>query len=161
MQALSDHRITPEVIREGLRAASWPGRMEEILPGVYLDGAHNEDGIEAFLDTVRRDGCRGRRFLLFGVVSDKQYEAMIRQIAESVLFDEIAVTVLQTDRSASIDRLKGIWRQYKLTCNFHENAGKAYLHLEDNRKSTDVIYIVGSLYLIGQMKTLVRRMQDD
>lgn len=161
VQALSDHRITPEVIREGLRAACWPGRMEEILPGVYLDGAHNEDGIEAFLDTVRRDGCRGRRFLLFGVVSDKQYEAMIRQIAESALFDEIAVTVLQTDRSASIDRLEGIWRQYKLTCSFHENAGEAYLHLEDSRKSTDVIYIVGSLYLIGQMKTLVRRMQDD
>lgn len=160
-EALLDERITPDVIREGLRAAYWPGRMEEVLPGIYLDGAHNEDGIEAFLNTVRQDGCKGKRFLLFGVVSDKQYETMIQRIAESGLFGEAAVTVLQTDRSASIDRLKCTWRQYQITCSFHENAEEAYEHLKDVRGGGDVIYIVGSLYLIGQMKNLIRRMQDD
>lgn len=160
-EALRDDRITPEVIRKGLRAAYWPGRMEEVLPGIYLDGAHNEDGIEAFLDTVRQDGCEGKRLLIFGVVSDKQYEAMIKLIAESDLFEMAAVTLLQTDRSASIDRLKCIWRQYKISCSFHENANEAYLHLKEARGSGDIIYIVGSLYLIGQMKNLIRRMQDD
>ncbi len=160
-EMLEDDRITPEVIREGLGAAFWPGRMEEVLPGIYLDGAHNEDGIEAFLNTVRHTECKGKRLLLFGVVSDKQYEVMIQQIAESGLFDRAAAAVLQTDRSASIDKLKCIWRQYKLTCSFHENAEEAYLHLKDNKESKDVIYIVGSLYLIGQIKSLMRRMQDD
>jgi len=28
-------------------------------------------------------------------------------------------------------------------------------------KEADVIYIAGSLYLIGQMKTLIRRISDD
>lgn len=160
-EALLDERITPDVIREGLRAAYWPGRMEEVLPGIYLDGAHNEDGIEAFLNTVGQDGCRGKRFLLFGVVSDKRYETMIQRIAESGLFKEAAVTVLQTDRSASIDRLKCIWRRYEITCSFHENAEEAYEYLKVARGDDDVIYIVGSLYLIGQMKNLIRRMQDD
>ena len=54
--------------------AKWEGRMEEVLPGVYIDGAHNEDGIQAFLDSVREDGCRGKRHLLFSVVSDKRAE---------------------------------------------------------------------------------------
>ena len=98
--------------------AYWPGRMEEVFPGIYLDGAHNEDGIEAFLNSVKEIPCEGRRLLLFGVVQDKQYEKMIRQIASADLFSEVAVTVLETDRSASLEKLREIWGQYKICCFF-------------------------------------------
>lgn len=157
----TDPRIGIAGIREGLRTAHWPGRMEEVLPGVFLDGAHNEDGIEAFLQSVCSDGCKGQRFLLFGVVADKQYEGMIKQIVASGAFSEVAVTTLESDRSASIDRLREIWEQYKIHCSFHRNAEEAYHHLAENVKEADVIYIAGSLYLIGQMKTLIRRISDD
>ncbi|MBQ8877555.1 MAG: bifunctional folylpolyglutamate synthase/dihydrofolate synthase [Lachnospiraceae bacterium] len=156
-----DKRIHPESIREGLKAAHWPGRMEEVLPGVFLDGAHNEDGIEAFLHTVCTDSCNGQRFLLFGVVADKQYANMIKQIAASGAFAEVAVTPLESDRSVSIDRLREIWEQYNIRCSFHQNAEEAYHHLAEKVKGADVIYIAGSLYLIGQMKTLIRRISDD
>ncbi len=156
-----DIRIYPDSIRAGLKAAHWPGRMEEALPGVYLDGAHNEDGIEAFLQTVCNDGCKGQRFLMFGVVADKQYEGMIKQIAASEAFAEVAVTPLESDRSVSIDRLREIWEQYKICCSFHQSAEEAYHHLAETVKEADVIYIAGSLYLIGQMKALIRRISDD
>lgn len=156
-----DARICEESIRRGLEAAYWPGRMEEVLPGIYLDGAHNEDGIEAFLNSVRNSPCRGKRLLLFGVVADKQYEQMIRQLAEADLFSEIAVTVLKSDRSASLDRLREIWGQYKIYCSFHQDAEEAYHYLLSDRKDGDIIYIAGSLYLIGQMKALMRRIPDD
>ena len=157
----SDSRIGPESIRNGLRAAYWPGRMEEVLPGVFLDGAHNEDGIEAFLKTVCADSCKGQRFLLFGVVADKQYEGMIKQIVKSEAFSQVAVTTLESDRSVSVDRLREIWEQYNIHCSFHQNAEEAYHHLAKIVKEEDVIYIAGSLYLIGQMKTLMRRISDD
>ena len=157
-----DKRITSDAIREGLQAAHWPGRMEEIFPGIYLDGAHNEDGIEAFLSTIKESGCCGKRFLLFGVVADKRYERMIEQIVQSGLFTEIAVTVLESDRSASIDKLREIWGQYRqIYCSFHKNAEGAYQHLLLKKKDADIIYIAGSLYLIGQIKALVRRIPDD
>lgn len=160
--AKEDERITEAVIKEGLQAAHWPGRMEEIFPGIYLDGAHNEDGIEALLGTIKKDGCSGRRFLLFGVVADKRYEKMIEMIVRSGLFAEIGVTVLDSDRSASLDKLKEIWGQYKqISCFFHKNAEEAYQHLLSKKKDTDIIYIAGSLYLIGQIKALVRRIPDD
>jgi len=157
----TDPRIGLENIKEGLSSAYWPGRMEEVLPGVFLDGAHNEDGIEAFLQSVCADGCKGQRFLLFGVVADKQYKGMIRQIVASGAFAEVAVTPLETDRSVSVDRLREIWQQYEIHCSFHQNAEEAYHHLAENVKEADVIYIAGSLYLIGQMKTLIRRISDD
>ncbi len=157
-----DEQITPDTVRGGLKKAHWPGRMEEVYPGIYLDGAHNEDGIEAFLNTVGAGKCTGRRFLLFGVVADKQYEGMISKIAKSCLFDKVAVTVLESDRSASLNTLREIWRQYKKSgCSFHQSAEDAYQYLLSEKTEADAIYIAGSLYLIGQMKTLMRRIPDD
>lgn len=157
----TDKRITTDSIRQGLREAHWPGRMEEILPGVYLDGAHNEDGIEAFLSTVRESRLQGKKYLLFGVVADKQYEKMIKMIAEEGLFTEVAVTTLSSDRSTSIDRLREIWEQYDVCCSFHSDAEEAFHYLMRVRKPTDIVYIAGSLYLVGQIRSLVRRISDD
>ena len=159
--ALQDDAVTGEAIKRGLLNAFWPGRMEEILPDVYLDGAHNEDGIEAFLQTVRKQK-QGRNLLLFGVVADKQYHRMIARLANAGLFAHIAVTVLESDRSASIDKLKVDWEQYQnVNCSFHKSAEEAFCDLISMRNATDTIYIAGSLYLVGQIKTLVRRTSDD
>ena len=43
--------ISWQAVSEGVRKTVWPGRMEEIAPGVYLDGAHNEG------ESVRLPGC--------------------------------------------------------------------------------------------------------
>ena len=166
-RSLKEERIDDEAIRKGLYDAFWPGRMEEILPRVFLDGAHNEDGIEAFLTSVsavntEQEKAAGKRLLLFGVVADKQYDRMIGRIAASQLFSHIAVTVLASDRSASIDKLKVAWAQYKTAdCSFHESAEEAFHYIQSIQKEADTIYIAGSLYLVGQIKTLVRRTPDD
>ncbi len=162
VQELMDEGISPDMVRKGLWDAFWPGRMEEIRPGVFLDGAHNEDGIEAFLHTAAMDGCVGKRILLFGVVADKCYRKMIQMIEDSGLFAQAAVTVLETDRSASIEELTGIWEQCKgMKCSFHKDAREALEKLFDDKTGEDTAYVVGSLYLIGQVKSLMRRMQDD
>ena len=164
-RSLKEERIDDEAVRKGLYDAFWPGRMEEILPRVFLDGAHNEDGIEAFLQSVSasaEETKKGKRLLLFGVVADKQYDKMIGRIAASQLFSHIAVTVLASDRSASIDKLKVAWAQYKTAdCSFHESAEEAFHYIQSIQKEADTIYIAGSLYLVGQIKTLVRRTPDD
>lgn len=164
-RSLKEERIDDEAIRKGLYDAFWPGRMEEILPHVFLDGAHNEDGIEAFLQSVSasaEETKKGKRLLLFGVVADKQYDKMIGRIAASDLFSHIAVTVLASDRSASVDKLKVAWAQYKTAdCSFHESAEEAFHYIQSIQKEADTIYIAGSLYLVGQIKTLVRRTPDD
>ncbi len=187
-QALSDERITQSVIREGLRLARWPGRMEEIRPGVYLDGAHNEDGIEAFLAAAENTCREGRRLLLFGVVRDKRYEEMIRRIVRSGLFSQIAVSVPDSERGLSLEREREIWEQCRaelcaeesgqadpapengqdgpkgfraFTLGFYEDAHEAYEKLMAERGDEDVVYITGSLYLIGQMRTVVQKITTD
>lgn len=161
LHVLNEERITEKAVREGLWTAAWPGRMEEILPGVYLDGAHNEDGIEAFLNTVKYNSCGGRRFLLFGVLADKRFNAMIQKIADSGLFCEVTGTAVLAERSVSAIELAASFKKHEnVRCSFYENAEDAYRYLLAKKKDKDIVYVAGSLYLIGQIKSLTRRMQN-
>lgn len=147
--------ITSEQLKRGLEKCFWPGRMEEIQPEVFVDGAHNEDGIRAFLDTVRADGCEGRRrnrTLLFSVVQDKDYRSMIKQVSESGLFAKIAVAHMKTGRAASLELLRELFSDSISEVTYYENVYLALRALLDGQKSDERIYIAGSLYLVGEIK---------
>lgn len=100
--------LTGSDIRRGLEHALWEGRMEQILPGVFLDGGHNPDGIGAFLRSVRGIPlpAESRRILLFSVVSDKQYEEMAEEILASGLFDCIVLAPLRGARALPAEKLE-------------------------------------------------------
>lgn len=162
VEQLKEENITAQHIRSGIFKTYWPGRMEEIAPGIYMDGAHNEDGMDAFLETVKRDGCKGQRFLLFGAAADKQYGEMIRKLKQADLFDRAAVTTLDSKRSVPFDKMKEAWERYDQTaCRFFRDAQAAYRFLLADKQKEDMIYIAGSLYLAGQIKTLMRRSPND
>lgn len=154
-------RIKEAAIRDGLKAAVWPGRMEEVMPLIWLDGAHNEDGMEAFLTSVGEMPCEGKRLLLFGVVTDKRYDRMIHQIVSAGLFEEVFVTALETKRSAAQNQLKKLWEQYEIPCSFHRDAAEAFRAVCHRKEQDDMVFVAGSLYLIGQIEALVRRTTDD
>ena len=157
---LQGRGITAEDIRTGLAKTFWPGRMEEILPDVFLDGAHNEDGIRAFLDTVREDGCGSRsqgRTLIFSVVQDKNYGSMITQVLDAALFDRIYVAHMETKRAASLESLKEQWKKApgdNTEILFFENVKPAVRHAL-SAQDGDRIYIAGSLYLVGEIKEFI------
>ena len=45
----------PQEWRTALARVKWAGRMEEILPKVYVDGAHNVSAIQAFARSVPKN----------------------------------------------------------------------------------------------------------
>jgi len=148
--------LSAEQIQEGLKKAFWPGRMEEVLPEVFVDGAHNGDGIRAFLETVSGDGCEilGRkRILLFSVVQDKDYEFMINQVLDAALFERIYVAHMETSRATGLEQLKVLWcaRDNHPQIYFDENVQGALRRALSDR-TDERIYIAGSLYLVGEIK---------
>jgi dihydrofolate synthase/folylpolyglutamate synthase len=73
-------RIHPDAVRQGLAVVRWPGRLQTAAqrPRVLLDGAHNPAGIEVlerFL--VEQQEALGRLVLVFGVLADKDWRAML------------------------------------------------------------------------------------
>jgi len=146
-------KISREQLQKGVENTFWAGRMEEILPGVFVDGAHNEDGIRAFLETVSGDGYEGKKTLLFSVVSDKDYGKMVEEIAKSGLFDHIYLVHLQGYRATALKELEDIFEkngQKDMIC--FENVPEALEQLLVKKQVNERLYIAGSLYLVGEVK---------
>ena len=144
---------TQEEIRQGILGCFWQGRMEEVLPEVYVDGAHNDDGIRAFLDTVKEDGCTDGRRLLFGVAADKDCRHMIQRVITSGLFDRIAFTHMRTARSASLEALRELLAAYpEDQFTMYTEADTALRTEISGRRPGERLYIAGSLYLVGEIK---------
>lgn len=159
---LEDFRITAKALQDGIRETFWEGRMEEIFPDVYLDGAHNIDGIRAFLETVKAHPCRGKRKLLYSSVRDKQYKEAAKALAGSGLFEEIGVAALSGERALPLRTLEESFEQYAgVKVRAYDTLGAALKGLMTHRADGDRVYIVGSLYLAGEVKALIRRSGHD
>ncbi len=157
----TEHRITKEQIVSGIAACSWAGRMEEVLPEVYLDGAHNEDGIGAFLESVAADGWDGKRTLIFSAVRDKTYREMLHKLASSGYFHKIVLAAMHSKRGASLRELEeglagveglGSDKFPLALCGDVKSAVNVSLA---RQKQDERIYIAGSLYLVGEVKEIL------
>ena len=75
--------ITEDAIRAGLAQATWPGRFEVLSrdPLLIVDGAHNPNGVEALVDTIRAYFPDQKINFVMGVMKDKDYHTMLRLIA--------------------------------------------------------------------------------
>ena len=152
-------KIAKEAMQSGIERCKWEGRMEEILPGVFLDGAHNEDGIDAFVTSVKEDGCKGKRWLLFSAVADKEYKIMKDKLVESDLFDCVYASPLKTARGISRDELEKIFAEKSLKntvtdrkVGIFDSAYEGFGKILSLKKDEDFVYVTGSLYLVGEIK---------
>ncbi len=158
LDMLDDKRITRENILDGIRSMYWPGRMEELCKNVYLDGAHNEDGIDAMIECALK--MKKPMTLLFAVVNDKDYNSMIDKIVDCGCFDRIVITKAGEDRATDVKLIAGLFESRlekygvlsdKVTVNAKDDVTDAF---EQCRKDTDnrILMVSGSLYLVGEIK---------
>ncbi len=141
--------IAKEHIEEGLLNALWKGRMEEIMDCVYIDGGHNEDGIQAFIRSVK--GIEGSKKLLFSAVKDKEYTKIIPMLCESDLFDSFAIAPLKGYRALSKEALyEEFTKSTDKEVQAFDSVWDAFLECVNNRKE-DMLFCVGSLYMVGEI----------
>ena len=152
--------IPDEVIARGIQKTRWPGRMEQVMPGVFLDGAHNEDGIRAFASAASRIVKRERElgkgrtvYLLLATSSDKEHASMTRLLCENLPFDVLFVTQVAYGRrleSSILEReASGLTER---PVEVYDTVGGALEELLKRRSPGDLIFCAGSLYLIGEIK---------
>lgn len=149
----TEHGVDVSAFKKGAESCFWAGRMEEVLPEVYVDGAHNEDGVRAFVETVKKDGHDGRRKLLFSVVSDKDYVSMLHKLTEEDLFSHIALAHLESSRAASLEEMrKQLPESLTERITVFEHVKDAFESILAGKQKEERVYIVGSLYLVGEIK---------
>lgn len=145
-----------ERIRKDIEETVWEGRMEEIENNIYLDGAHNPDGIQKFLETAAALKGSGRMYLLFGAVCEKDYEQMIQEICSAGCFDGYVITRIHNHRALNCDIMKNEFNKYTdkpvyVRCDNRDAYTFARALLGEN----DILLCAGSLYLVGAIKELI------
>ena len=146
-----------EIIQEGIRRMKWQGRMEPVMDGVIFDGAHNEAGVAEFVKTVGRYQDDKKIVYVFAAVNDKNYEGMIQTICQETSFAEVIVTEVDSYRKTPAGELADIFRKYTdAAVTVEENAEKAF-DLGCEKREDGLLFCVGSLYLVGELKTLLNR----
>jgi dihydrofolate synthase / folylpolyglutamate synthase len=144
--------IPDDSIARGTATTVWPGRIEKIHsnPDVYLDGAHNPSAARELAQFVE-ESLKGKRiFLLYGALRDKAVDEVAGLLFP--LAAEVILTAPATSRAISAAQVEEIAAHYANKSTTIANAGDAIEYALSKAAAADVIFITGSLYLVGQLR---------
>lgn len=149
-----------EAIYSGLKKTHWEARMEILSerPFFLLDGAHNPSGVSALQSALKKDFSWRRLILIFAVLADKDYLAMLKKIAPLA-----AITILpplQTNRAVKARELARVMKGLGCRAIVSESVGQAILKAMKMAADSDMICALGSFYLAGEIKQVFHQMHS-
>lgn len=147
--------IDDGAIYAGMEATRWPGRLELVRenPMVILDGAHNPSGAQALADAVRLYFPGKHIHLILGVFKDKDVDSVAKILCS--VASEITVTMSDSPRATEIAELERIVRQYHSVVDVKPSLKEAIPYAMKRLAEKDILIISGSLYLIGEARTIL------
>jgi dihydrofolate synthase / folylpolyglutamate synthase len=147
-------------IRNVISNTGVEGRYEYYCknPTVIFDSAHNIAGIQEFLSEFKKDSERyKKKTVLFGVMKDKAIEQMLTELNKS--FDEIHITQINNERSATIKELMNLCRDLNINVTAeYDSIGFIRKFLEE--KTENCLVVLGSMYLLGEIKIELGRIKS-
>jgi dihydrofolate synthase/folylpolyglutamate synthase len=142
--------LREENVRHGLASLDWPGRFEEIRPGVVLDGAHNPHAAAILARTWNDMFPETKCALVFSAVADKEISAILEILAP--LAEKIFLCPVNTPRAVSPDALAAC---LPADAPPHEVHGTLESALAAARSCGTPVLVAGSLFLIGEARALL------
>ena len=133
-------KITDKSIQEGIEETHWPGRSEWIGNNIYLDGAHNPQGI-ASLKQVLKDNFANRRVhILFAGLRRKPLADLLEELRDY----DITVTSFDFFEALPLDDYP---QDFKRVADYRD-----WLAQAESSDSEDLFVITGSLYFISEVR---------
>ena len=153
--------VTDEARRRGLLATRWPGRLERVAPGLWLDGAHNAEGAAALGRSLASGATVARGVtLLMGMLGDKDAEAVLGALLPCAR--RLVCTRPDSPRALDPNRLAALARQIAAARSLPVDvvvveSPSLALDEASHGASRDggAVVACGSLYLVGALRALV------
>ena len=150
-------RICDASIVRGFAAAENPARFEVMSksPVVILDGAHNEDGMKTFANTIGKFMGDRKGVLLMGMLKDKDSRNSVKLIEG--MFDYVYTVTVDNPRTLTACELARICEGHFPNVAAIEDVGMAFDTAFAKALETDShLCICGSLYLAGQLRPYIK-----
>jgi dihydrofolate synthase/folylpolyglutamate synthase len=152
----SGYNVTEKSIEEGLENCRFAGRFEILKenPVIVLDGGHNINGIEYFSKAVKENFGSKKIILFFGMLKDKNPEDVLPFIIP--LCKKVYTLTPNNPRAMkSEDLAMLITKHYDIETEPLDEYCEAIPVLR-NADHEECIAFVGSLYMIGDIRTLLK-----
>ncbi len=145
-------QLSVDVIKKAIGEARLGGRLEMVsqAPLVLLDVAHNPHAARYLAS--RLEAYKPKRlFALCGMLKDKDCTEVIQTLAP--LVDLWSFTALQTERSASVEALRGA---LTTQCDAHtyDSVELAWQAISSEVTDEDLVIVFGSFYTVAEFKDL-------
>ncbi len=145
---LKGFRVEENAVREGLAEARWPARFEIIShdPLVIFDGAHNPEGIETAVESIKRYFGDQKVAVLTGVMKDKDYRYIAGKFSE---ISERAFTLTPDNpRALPASEYAEVLEGVGIRATAHESIPEALSQAICFAKETNTpLVCLGSLYM--------------
>ena len=147
------YHIDNESIKRGLARTYWPGRFEVLQknPVFLVDGAHNPQGIEATVSSLKAAFKDRRIIFIFGVLADKNYNAMLDTIEP--LAKCIMCVSPENSRALSAKDLANEVAKRNIPAIICDTIQKGVDEALSMAQADDVVCAIGSLYMVGDIKS--------
>lgn len=144
------------LIEKSLEDVEWKGRLEVLHkePFVVIDGAHNIDGIKSLRRNIEKYFKYNNMYLLLGILADKQVGEMIKEITP--MAKKIYALTPHSERAELSEDLRKEILKYNKNVVATENYEDALEEVITEAKKDDLILVSGSLYMIGDMRKIIR-----
>ncbi|MFN3599322.1 MAG: bifunctional folylpolyglutamate synthase/dihydrofolate synthase [Aquificaceae bacterium] len=143
--------LKEDLVKKALRSTKWEGRMEIVRekPLLMLDGAHNPDGVARVVREVKKH--MGNLVPVFTALKEKEWESSLEYLKE--FSSKLYLVPIKHHRGEDMQRV------YKTA---KEKGFKEVYLLDDSEdilKIKEDALILGSLYLVGEVKEALERVR--
>lgn len=159
VEAFFDRALPEDVVREGLAAASVPGRFEVVghHPLVVLDGAHNPDALGGLAATLDAEFSPvGSRVVVLGQLAGRDPDAAAAAIAQ-LRPDLVLCTSLDGDRGVSAEVLAAACSRVGLAHESISDPQAAVARALSLVAEEDTVVVTGSFRLLAPARRALER----
>ena len=147
-------------IVKSIKNVSWKGRLEVLSnnPYVVIDGAHNIQGIKTLSRNIKKYFKYENLYLILGILADKDVEEMIKIITP--MAKKVYSVTPNSIRGELAESLKDEVSKFNKNCKAFAKYEEAYLEPLNDASEKDLILASGSLYMIGDMRKIIRKISQ-
>ncbi|WP_097028014.1 bifunctional folylpolyglutamate synthase/dihydrofolate synthase [Clostridium peptidivorans] len=139
----------------GLINTRWQCRLELINtePKIFIDGAHNVDGINTVAEFFKANFKGEKIKLIFGVLKDKNYKEMIDKIVP--ISESIFTVSPKNERALDAQTLSEVIKEYNIKTKACSSVEEAINLVLSESVDSSIICVCGSLYYVGEARNLI------
>lgn len=150
--------IPEKAVRRGLDTAAWCGRFEiiEREPLTIFDGAHNPQGIDSAVESVKRYFGDKKVYILTGVLKDKDYGYIASKLSD--IGERAFVLTPDNPRALNAYEYAEVLRQNGIVAEGFDTLREAYITARKKaRADGKVLVCLGSLYTYAELMEITEK----